>query len=86
MTSVVLGINLHSPTAKLLFDREKTIIASFIYKNRSSDYIIASFVYTIRTCVYSFFLVKDNLSNKGKEVCNKSIATYLLIDWKEIKH
>ena len=78
--------NFLSLNSKVVPIEEKTIIASFIYTTASSGYINATCNYTIRTCVYSFFLVKDNLSNKGKEVFNKSIATYLLIDWREIKH
>ena len=33
---------MHSPTAKLLFGYEKTIIASFIYTTASSGYINAT--------------------------------------------
>jgi len=36
----------------------QSIIASCVYKNKSFDYINASFIYTIKACIYSFLMSK----------------------------
>ena len=72
----------------------QSIIASCVYKNKSFDYINASFIYIIRTCNYinetfvfiikacnyRFLLDKSNFCIRRKELCNRKIITYLLID------
>ena len=56
-----------------MFDRWQTLIASF-------DYINASFIFIIKACNYRFLLDKSNFSIRRKELCNRKIITYLLID------
>ena len=58
----------------------QSIIASCVYKNKSFDYINASFIYIIKACIYSFLFDQNNFRIKGKEVCHKELITFLLID------
>ena len=58
----------------------QSIIASCVYKNKSFDYKNASFIYIIKACNYRFLLDKSNFSIRRKELCNRKIITYLLID------
>ena len=37
----------------------QSIIASCVYKNKSFDYINASFIYIIKACIYSFLMMHD---------------------------
>ena len=67
--------NFLSLNSKVVPIKEKTINASFDYKNGSFIYIIASFdfineacVYIIRTCVYSLYLSKRKFGIGRKEV------------------
>ncbi len=48
--------NFLSLNSKVVPIEEKTIIASFDYKNASFIYIIASFDFINETCVYSLYL------------------------------
>ena len=54
-------INFFSFNAKVVLIKEKSIIASFDYKN-------ASFIYINETCVYSLLLTKRKFGNGKKEV------------------
>ena len=46
----------------------QSIIASCVYKNKSFDYINASFIYIIKACIYSLLLYKDKFSIDAKKV------------------
>ena len=48
--------NFFSLNSKVVLIKEKTINASFDYKNASFIYIIASSNYTNETCIYSLCL------------------------------
>ena len=60
--------NFLSLNSKVVPIEEKTIIASFDYKNESFIYIIASFVFINETCVYSLYLSKRKFGIGRKEV------------------
>ena len=55
----------------------QSIIASCVYKNKSFDYINASFIFIIKACVYRLMLGNDNFVTGWAEVCNKQTATLL---------
>ena len=46
----------------------QSIIASCVYKNKSFDYINASFIYTIKACIYSFLMMQSKFGSYTKEV------------------
>ena len=60
--------NFFSLNSKVVLIKEKTINASFDYKNGSFIYIIASFVFINGTCVYSLYLSKRKFGIGRKEV------------------
>ena len=60
--------NFLSLNSKVVLIKEKTINASFDYKNESFIYIIASFVFINETCVYSLYLSKRKFGIGRKEV------------------
>lgn len=60
--------NFLSLNSKVVLIKEKTIIASFDYKNASFIYIIASFDFINETCVYSLYLSKRKFGIGRKEV------------------
>ena len=60
--------NFFSLNSKVVLIKEKTINASFDYKNESFIYIIASFVFINETCVYSLYLSKRKFGIGRKEV------------------
>jgi len=61
-------INFFSFNAKVVLIKEKSIIASFDYKNASFIYIIKTCNYINETCVYSLLLTKRKFGNGQKEV------------------
>ena len=60
--------NFFSLNSKVVLIKEKTINASFDYKNASFIYIIASFDFINETCVYSLYLSKRKFGIGRKEV------------------
>lgn len=60
--------NFFSLNSKVVLIKEKTINASFDYKNGSFIYIIASFDFINGTCVYSLYLSKRKFGIGRKEV------------------
>ena len=46
----------------------QSIIASCVYKNKNFDYIIASFIYIIKACIYSFIIMQKKFRSFKKEV------------------
>ena len=72
----VLGANFFSSNIKLSL----TINASFICIIRTCNYINETCVFIIKACNYRFLLDKSNFSIRRKELCNRKIITYLLID------
>ena len=60
--------NFLSLNSKVVPIEEKTIIASFDYKNTSFIFIIASFDFINETCVYSLYLSKRKFGIGRKEV------------------
>ena len=60
--------NFLSLNSKVVPIEEKTIIASFDYKNASLIYIIESFDFINETCIYSLYLSKRKFGIGRKEV------------------
>ena len=60
--------NFFSLNSKVVLIKEKTINASFDYKNGSFIYIIASFDFINETCIYSLYLSKRKFGIGRKEV------------------
>ena len=60
--------NFFSLNSKVVLIKEKTINASFDYKNGSFIYIIASFDFINETCVYSLYTIKNNLTVRPEKV------------------
>ena len=85
--------NFFSLNSKVVLIKEKTINASFDYKNESFIYIIASFVFINETCVYKneicIYIIKAfiyrlqtakrNFSIRRKKLCIGKKGSFLLI-------
>ena len=60
----------------------QSIIASCVYKNKSFDYINASFIYIIKACIYSFRMMQRKFGSYTKEVYPLYKRSFPIIVWK----
>lgn len=60
----------------------QSIIASCVYKNKSFDYINASFIYIIKACIYSFLMMQRKFGPYTKKVWSLYKGSLSLIEKK----